>query len=232
MFIFRKYFSAAEKEVWTALSKVSVCSYRKKLLFCIFKVFKITYCDFCVESEENQYQRVCREFVNSVKQHFPELSRKLKVHLILHLTDNMMDFGPTSSFNTERSAVFKLFISHTHYNFLSLRSCESFNSLMRSRNIFANRLAPSRDIARGFEVLGTLRSLCASSDTRYSTNSDCHGLLVYYSVGSGLRCLYSSQPVQSYLNGIPPKELFRNKRIYKHGELRKVIPYALHVSFT
>ena len=26
----------------------------------------------------------------------------MKIHLLLHLIDNMVDFGPTSSFNTER----------------------------------------------------------------------------------------------------------------------------------
>ncbi len=68
----------------------------------LIQVFKITYCDLSVESRESEYQRVCKEFVDAVKQHFPELSKKLKIHLFLHLTDNMMDFGPTSSFNTER----------------------------------------------------------------------------------------------------------------------------------
>ena len=58
-----------------------------------------------MESKESAYQRVCKAFVDSVKKNFPELSRKLKVHLFLHLTDNMMDFGPTSSFNTERSVI-------------------------------------------------------------------------------------------------------------------------------
>ena len=87
----------------------------------------------------------------------------LKVHLFLHLTDDMMDFGPTSSFNTERLGMF-LTVQVKMHSF-SLR-CESFNSLMQNRNIFSNRLAPSRDIARGFEVLENLRSVCAGSDTR------------------------------------------------------------------
>ena len=50
--------------------------------------------------------------------------------------------------------------------------CEAFNSLLRTRNVFANRLAPSRDIARGFEVLENLRCLCGGSlndgNKRYS----------------------------------------------------------------
>lgn len=66
------------------------------------QVFKITYCDYCIESKEDEYRRICKNFVDAVKQNFPELIKKLKIHLFLHLTDNMMDFGPTSSFNTER----------------------------------------------------------------------------------------------------------------------------------
>ena len=36
------------------------------------------------------------------KKCFPEQLKKLKVHLILHLVDDMKEFGPTASFNTER----------------------------------------------------------------------------------------------------------------------------------
>ena len=39
--------------------------------------------------------------------------------------------------------------------------CETFNSLIRARNIYANRLAPSKDIALGFAVIEHLRFLCS-----------------------------------------------------------------------
>ena len=38
---------------------------------------------------------------------------------------------------------------------------EVFNSLIRGTNVFSNRLVPSRDIARRFETLGHLRSICS-----------------------------------------------------------------------
>ncbi len=66
------------------------------------QVFKITYCDQCVESREKDYQRVCKELVDTVRRNFPDLSKKLKIRLFLHLTDSMMDFGPTSSFITQK----------------------------------------------------------------------------------------------------------------------------------
>lgn len=43
------------------------------------------------------------DFVDTVKDCQPELLQKVKIHLLLHLVDNMLDFGPCSSFNTERS---------------------------------------------------------------------------------------------------------------------------------
>lgn len=67
-----------------------------------FQVFKLAYCDHCIESEESEYRDTCQHFVDMVLEHLPHLGKKLKVHLMLHLSDNMMDFGPTASFNTER----------------------------------------------------------------------------------------------------------------------------------
>ena len=47
-------------------------------------------------------EHVCTDFVQAVKDHFPDMLEQLKVHLILHLAQSIADFGPTSSFNTER----------------------------------------------------------------------------------------------------------------------------------
>ena len=38
--------------------------------------------------------------------------------------------------------------------------------------------------------------------------------------------LYNSAQVQSYLNGIPARDLHRDKSIYQHGCLRKVSTYV------
>ena len=39
--------------------------------------------------------------------------------------------------------------------------CETFNSFIRARNIFANKLAPSRDIAMSFNTLQHLEFICS-----------------------------------------------------------------------
>lgn len=62
----------------------------------------MTYCQQCKLSGYNDYKRICETFVRATHDYCPELGKKIKIHLFLHLPDNMMDFGPTSSYNTER----------------------------------------------------------------------------------------------------------------------------------
>ena len=109
----------------------------------------------------DESKSVCQAFVSSVKQHMPSLLGKQKSHLILHLVDSMVKFGPCSSFSAEMSKISFRFV----YN--SIASCchsskglKSFNSNVRMYNVFGNRLAPSRDIAKRFFTLQHLRYIC------------------------------------------------------------------------
>jgi hypothetical protein len=120
----------------------------------------------------------------------PEYSRRLKTHLILHIVDSILDFGPTQGYNTERF--------------------ESFNSLVRTQNIFGNRQSPSRDIAFRFAVLQNLRYICSGG---YFSGKQC---------GEELRHLYQSSEVQSFLNGTPSSKTLHMKEIYQDGCLRKL----------
>jgi len=87
LFILGPYLSRAQQRVWLGLSKV----------------FRVAYVlPFSVDKVE-EYRSVCQDFVDTVKDCQPELLQKVKIHLLLHLVDNMLDFGPCSSFNTERS---------------------------------------------------------------------------------------------------------------------------------
>ena len=49
-----------------------------------------------------EYKSICKTFVEVVGTNFKDLTKKVKIHLVLHLVDCMVDFGPTSTFNTER----------------------------------------------------------------------------------------------------------------------------------
>lgn len=53
-------------------------------------------------SDYEECKTVCKNFVQVIGTHFKDLTKKVKIHLILHLVDCMADFGPTSVFNTER----------------------------------------------------------------------------------------------------------------------------------
>ena len=65
------------------------------------QVFKIVYCLPFRECDEMECKEICKQFVDTARQFQPEL-QKVKVHLLLHLVDCMLDFGPCSVYNTER----------------------------------------------------------------------------------------------------------------------------------
>ena len=68
-------------------------------------MFRIAYCDYYAPSKAIEWKEICKCFVNNVGEHRPEMLKKQKVHLLLHLVECMEDFGPTSAFNSERYPV-------------------------------------------------------------------------------------------------------------------------------
>ena len=48
---------------------------------------------YCEHFSESDYLRCKKIFVNVVGVHFPEFTKKVKVHLLLHLADCMMDLA-------------------------------------------------------------------------------------------------------------------------------------------
>ena len=104
--------TSVEEKVWLSLSKVSVLLCYLYILVTIMvgnvfqliliQVFKLAYCQPFMQANYDEYKEVCEKFVGAVHEHCPELRKKVKVHMILHLPENVKDFGPTSAFNTER----------------------------------------------------------------------------------------------------------------------------------
>ena len=68
----------------------------------LIKVFRIAYCVPLCLDQVKQYRHICQEFLASTAQYMPVYSKRLKTHLVLHLVDNMIDFGHTDCYNTER----------------------------------------------------------------------------------------------------------------------------------
>jgi len=66
------------------------------------QVFRIAYCQPFDSEMVGMYESECSSCVAAILAHYPDLKRKLKVHLLLHLCESMLQFGPTSAYNTER----------------------------------------------------------------------------------------------------------------------------------
>ena len=66
------------------------------------QVFKLCYCHSVRGNDLHKYHSTVKSFVECVHASSPEMQQKVKIHLLLHLPDNMVDFGPPSNYNTER----------------------------------------------------------------------------------------------------------------------------------
>lgn len=72
-------------------------------MYIIFiQVFRIAYCDLYEPSKDDEFSMICHDFVEAVHQYRAEMLKKQKVHLMLHLVKCINQFGPCSSFNSER----------------------------------------------------------------------------------------------------------------------------------
>ena len=86
LYLLGPYLSPEEVAVWVALSKV--------FIMCYSGHYDIT--------KKTQCQALCYDFVRKATSVFPELKRKLKIHLFLHLPECLEKFGPTSCYSAER----------------------------------------------------------------------------------------------------------------------------------
>ena len=66
------------------------------------QAFRIAYCVRFFPEEADIHCHTCTKLLNSVLQSMPDLGKELKFHLVVHLIDNILAFGPSSSFSTER----------------------------------------------------------------------------------------------------------------------------------
>ena len=71
-------------------------------LLCGLQVFRVVYCLPVNEDTILKCEMACKEFVELSVQYMPEFSKRLKVHVLLHLSDNLKEFGSTNLYNTER----------------------------------------------------------------------------------------------------------------------------------
>ena len=62
----------------------------------------ICYCRPYCPDDYQQCKVICQKFVDKVEELQPAVLNMSKIHLLLHLADNLSEFGPTSAYNTER----------------------------------------------------------------------------------------------------------------------------------
>ena len=65
----------------------------------IFQVFQVAY---CTSADMEEVESRCKDLLEHVKALDPLLLQRPKFHLLLHLADNIREFGPTAGYTTER----------------------------------------------------------------------------------------------------------------------------------
>ena len=65
-------------------------------------MFKEAYSGVYDPKRAEEITSTCVSLLGAVRMYKLELLNKPKFHLLLHLSENMADFGPTSAYNTER----------------------------------------------------------------------------------------------------------------------------------
>ena len=72
------------------------------LLYNLTKLCLQCSCLYCLNLTRSVINNISRNFVTLITQYSPEYSRRLKIHILLHLADDLRQFGPQNLFNTER----------------------------------------------------------------------------------------------------------------------------------
>ena len=76
-----------------------------------------------MSADTEEMESRCKDLLEHVKALDPTL---LQFHSLLHLADNIRDFGLTAGYNT------------VHHKITNIIRCEAFNRIMRSYNIYGN----------------------------------------------------------------------------------------------
>ena len=126
--------------------------YKCLTLIITIQVFRLCYCVPFSVKDITHWKTVCNEFLETTAKYMPEFSKSLKTHLVLHLVDSIINFGPTQCYNTERYANESL-----HFIIKSLDMNHSIHwSEHRMSLETSNRLAKILPtILLSFNILGT-----------------------------------------------------------------------------
>jgi hypothetical protein len=124
-FIFFQFMDSEEKHLWSALCRMSPY---------IFQTHIDNMEEFAAELE-----KVIKNFLFHLINSSARWVNKPKFHMLIHLLQSIMRFGPSSLFATEKF--------------------ESFNSILRNASVHSNRQQPGRDIANSFSNYECVRAI-------------------------------------------------------------------------
>ncbi|XP_070546461.1 uncharacterized protein [Ptychodera flava] len=165
VFVLNEHIQPQERQLW--------------LLLC--KLFKELYSSNINAEYIAKVKTLVKSFLLKAKEVMPTLLNKSKVHMLQHLPEDLVDFGPTTCYSTER--------------------CESYMGHVRLAYQYTNRHSPSQDLAHHFARVAYLRFVFSGGFVHERS---------YMSCGPRLKELNSDPEVQQYLysrnNQIKPQK--------------------------
>ncbi|CAB4016525.1 Hypothetical predicted protein [Paramuricea clavata] len=174
VFLLMDIVSDDELEVWYNLSDIFAIAYNP-----------------CVNRDDREKMDMAiSHFLETVENVHPEFLRKPKIHMLLHLPDDIFNFGPAIGFATERF--------------------EALNSIIRQINVFSNRQACSRDIGKKF---------VQHQIQKFVLNGGCWGVDYRKCASQQLQHLAKSPKLAKFMYQDDPKTN-SEKEIYQPGSLR------------
>ncbi|KAA1090877.1 hypothetical protein PGT21_016777 [Puccinia graminis f. sp. tritici] len=122
-FVFFDFMTPEKKAIWVALCRLTPL------------VFQTNIPDMA--AFQIQIRQAIDNFLCELTKSTAQWVNKPKIHMLRHLPDAILRFGPASLTSTEKF--------------------ESYNGVLRQASVHSNKLAPGRDIANAFEAYSTLK---------------------------------------------------------------------------
>ncbi|CAB4010556.1 Hypothetical predicted protein [Paramuricea clavata] len=175
VFVLEGLISDEELQVWIYLSETFAMAYGSEV---------------DIDDNDNTTNLI-QEMMECLSEVHPELLQKQKFHMLLHIQDDMMKFGPPAGFNTERF--------------------EAFNSVIRTLNVYSNRHASSKDIGE---------RLLKHHILKFVTNGGRWGINNRTFASQGLIKLSQQPVIQKFMYQVDSNCSQSQKEIYQPGNLR------------
>lgn len=81
---------------------MTIVTAQSHLFFCIFQIFAFAYASGFDKRNNEGAKQLLTSFINAISATHPEFLKKPKIHLLLHLVDDIENLGPANGFCTER----------------------------------------------------------------------------------------------------------------------------------